>query len=89
MTATVKIKNGTIKLPKELQKIWQDAPISVYTYPGRIILAGPSLSPRPKQEVLKAWKRMAGIWKGKKIPDAVKWQRKIRKEWERPIISPS
>ena len=29
------------------------------------------------------WKKLAGIWKRKKIPDPLKWQRKIREE--RPL----
>ena len=32
---------------------------------------------------LAAWKKMAGIWKNRKGPDPVKWQRKIRAESER------
>jgi hypothetical protein len=38
------------------------------------------------QNALAAWKSMAGIWKNKKLPDPVKWQRKIRKEWDRKIL---
>ncbi len=32
---------------------------------------------------VEAWKKLAGILKGKKIEDPVKWQKKIRKEWDR------
>lgn len=39
---------------------------------------------RPRKPVnLEDWKKFAGILKGKKIEDPVKWQRRIRKEWER------
>jgi len=32
-----------------------------------------------------AWEAIRGIWKGKKTLDAVKWQREIRKEWDRKL----
>lgn len=32
-----------------------------------------------------AWRAAAGILKGRRIPDPVAWQRKIRKEWERKL----
>lgn len=34
---------------------------------------------------MKAWRALRGIWRGKKIPDPVRWQKKIRKEWERAL----
>lgn len=34
----------------------------------------------------KAFEKLRGIWKNKKGPDPVKWQRKIRKEWDRKIL---
>jgi hypothetical protein len=34
---------------------------------------------------LKAWRGLAGIWKKKKLISPIKWQRKLRKEWEREI----
>ncbi len=39
-----------------------------------------------KNETLAAWEALGGLWKNKRIPDAAKWQRKIRKEWDRKII---
>lgn len=32
-----------------------------------------------------AWRAAAGILKGRRTPDPVAWQRKIRKEWERKL----
>jgi hypothetical protein len=29
------------------------------------------------------WEKAAGIWKNKKSPDHLKWQKQIRKEWDR------
>ena len=44
-----------------------------------------NLADLKQRKALAAWESMAGIWKGRKLPDAVKWQRKIRKEWDRQI----
>lgn len=33
----------------------------------------------------KAWQKLRGIWKGRKGPDPARWQKKIRKEWERSL----
>jgi len=36
-----------------------------------------------KQEVrrdMKAWRALNGIWKGKKMPDPIRWQRRIRED---------
>jgi len=38
----------------------------------------------PKRD-LSAWLALAGIWRNKKIKDPVRWQRQIRKEWERTL----
>lgn len=38
----------------------------------------------PKAD-LAAWRKLAGVWKGRKGPDPVKWQRKIRAESERDL----
>lgn len=36
----------------------------------------------PKVKVnLAQWKKAAGMLKGRKAPEALKWQRQIRKEW--------
>lgn len=34
---------------------------------------------------LKAWEALAGIWKGKKLLNVLRWQRNIRKEWDRKL----
>ena len=45
-----------------------------------------SLGQIKSRQAFLAWQAMAGIWKNRKLPDAAKWQRKIRKEWERKIL---
>ena len=40
--------------------------------------------PKSRAGALAALRAMRGVLKGK-IPDPVKWQREIRKEWERPL----
>lgn len=32
-----------------------------------------------------AWETLCGVWKNKKIGDAVKWQKNIREEWDRKL----
>ena len=32
------------------------------------------------QRDVKAWRALRGIWKGKKLVDPVKWQRRIRQD---------
>ena len=32
-----------------------------------------------------AWAGLCGILRGKRVGDPVKWQRKVRKEWERKL----
>lgn len=44
--------------------------------------------PADSKANLAAWKKFAGIWKGRKIPDPLKWQRKIRRESERTLDWP-
>jgi hypothetical protein len=34
---------------------------------------------------LKAWRGLAGIWGKKKLTSPIKWQRRLRKEWERKL----
>lgn len=33
----------------------------------------------------KAWEALCGVWKDKKMGDIVKWQKNIRKEWDRKL----
>lgn len=52
-----------------------------------------SLNPRRKRVLtrhyarrdMQSWEALAGILKGERAISAVKWQRKIRKEWERKL----
>ena len=63
-------------LERELQRL------KIQTYK----LLPPRINPATGSGVdLKAWKAAAGILKGRRIPDPVAWQRKIRKEWERKL----
>ena len=41
------------------------------------------VSPVSRRVRIELWRKAAGILKNRKMPDPVKWQRKIRKEWER------
>ncbi|MBU4298743.1 hypothetical protein KJ636_01760 [Patescibacteria group bacterium] len=34
---------------------------------------------------IEVWRAICGIWKRKGVKDIIKWQRKIRQEWERKI----
>ena len=82
-TKTIKVKDGMIALPKDLQRAWRDAYVSVRTYPDKVVLEGPA--PQKRKYNLTAWKKAAGILKHKRILDPVEWQRKIRSEWDRNI----
>lgn len=83
MNTILKIKGGAIQLPKELQKTWKESEIRIQEYSSdRIVIE--RMMPDKKKEMLEAWKKAAGILKGK-IPDPVAWQRKIRKEWDRKL----
>lgn len=83
LTKTIKVKDGMIMLPKDLQKAWKDAYVSVHTYRDKVVLEGPA--PQKRKYNLAVWKKAAGILKHKRIPDPVEWQRKIRNEWDRNI----
>lgn len=41
------------------------------------------LPARDPKTQLAAWRKLAGVWKGHKGPDPLKWQKKIRQESER------
>lgn len=80
---TVKVKNGTITLPKNLRHNWRSADVVIKEYGNeRIVLE--RITPAKKNQQLEAFKAAAGILKGN-TPDPVAWQRKIRKEWERKL----
>ncbi|HEX9722460.1 MAG TPA: hypothetical protein VGA53_04295 [Candidatus Paceibacterota bacterium] len=83
---TIKVKNGVMKLPKALQKAWGNARISVRVYKDKAVLEGPIPQAQKRKYNLALWQKAAGILKNKKLPDAVQWQREIRKEWERKIV---
>ncbi|MDP3794964.1 MAG: hypothetical protein Q8R13_03485 [bacterium] len=83
MTTKTKVKNGKVALPKSLGAYWQNAEVSVRGYgSNRIVLE--RHVPKRRDRALTALKAAAGTLKGK-IPNPVLWQRKIRKEWERPL----
>ena len=77
------VKNGMIKLPEKIQKVWNNAPLILVEYDNKISIEGPSKK-RTKMNV-DAWKKAAGKLKGKLPSNPVKWQRKIRAEWERDL----
>lgn len=78
MTTKTKVENGKITLPKGLGSQWRNAKISVRQYgDDRIVLE--RSTPQRRERALALLKAAAGVLKGK-IPDPVKWQRKIRKE---------
>lgn len=79
----LKIKNGNIVLPRNLRSQWKNAEVEIREYDNdRIVLE--RSTPENRQQRVEAFKRAAGILKGK-IPDPVAWQRKIRKEWDRKL----
>ena len=43
------------------------------------------LTPHYARRDMQSWEALAGILKGKKAINAVKWQKEIRKEWERKL----
>lgn len=79
---TTKVKNGRILLPRELHKAWQEAEVSVRVLKNKILIE--RLKPKAKPD-WEAWKKAKGILKGRRIPDPIIWQRKIRKEWDRTL----
>jgi len=81
---TTKIKNGTIILPKPFRETWKEGKVLIYPQKDKLII---EKQQKPsKDNYYKLWKKAAGILKEKKIPHPVKWQRKIRQEWERSIL---
>lgn len=79
----LKVKRGILALPEELRVAWRDAEIRVREYPDRIALEGPASARRRIN--LSQWKKAAGMLRGRRMPDPLRWQRKIRKEWERSL----
>jgi hypothetical protein len=81
----VKTINGTIVLPTYLKARWRNVGMTIREYgSNRIVLE--RVSALRKRRALHTLKAAAGILKGK-IPDPVKWQRTIRKEWDRSLPS--
>lgn len=83
MATTMKVKNGKIVLPRHLRPQWNDANLEIREYSANRIVFE-RIAPEKKQQALAALKAAAGILKGR-ISDPVAWQRKIRKEWDRPL----
>jgi len=80
---TAKIKNNSIDLPKEIGQRWNNTNVRVLLAADKLVIEGP-ISPKHRYDIA-AWKKVAGLWKKRQIPDAVAWQRKIRREWERDL----
>ncbi|MFY9462651.1 MAG: hypothetical protein WAP52_00500 [Candidatus Sungiibacteriota bacterium] len=54
-----------------------------------ILKQKPAIRTAIQQEVRRdenAWRGLEGVWRNKTVTDPVRWQKKIRKEWQR--ISP-
>ena len=82
-TLNIKVKNGKLLLPQPIRAQWKNAEIAIREYgANRMVLE--RITPEKKEQALKAFRDAAGILKGK-ISNPVKWQRKIRKEWERKL----
>lgn len=79
-----KIKHGSITLPRQLRPLWENSEVAIREYGSNRIVVE-RVTPKQKRIALDAWRRAAGMLKGRTIPDAVVWQRKIRKEWERKL----
>ncbi|MEK7560474.1 MAG: hypothetical protein AAB539_00780 [Patescibacteria group bacterium] len=83
MATPLKIKDGKIILPGYIPAPWRNAEIEIHEYNQNRIILERSI-PERRKKALASLKAAAGILKGK-IPDPVRWQRKIRKEWDRPL----
>lgn len=100
MTTTLEIKDGVIKLPTRLQKKLEKRKIALDEYRDNIYIhiipVKSTKTSRSAEALLKlavssrdslnALHDLKGIIKNRKGPDPVKWQREIRKEWDRKII---
>lgn len=83
MTAqTTKIRNGNLVLPKEIQRIWREAQVTVRIDKDKLIIEKTPVKPADARQ---QWQKAAGILKGRRIPDPAKWQQEVRKEWERKL----
>lgn len=85
-TQTTKVKNGTIVLPKEFRKSLKGKEVFVRIYKDKLIIEKPKLQQLQPKIDWKAWKKAAGILRGRRIPHPIKWQREIRQEWERKLL---
>lgn len=81
LTKTLQVKNGAIILPQDLKRAWKNHVILIERQGNKIIIEG--VPAHEKRVDIEAWKKASGIIKHRKIPNPVKWQRQIRKEWER------
>lgn len=83
MTTTLEIKDGAIKLPSRLQKKLNRRK-AILSDNGDIINI--YIVPLKTSKSAEALLKLAGTLKGRGGPDPAKWQREIRKEWDRKII---
>lgn len=70
---TLKVKNGTITLPKELQKVWEDADFVVRASYDSVIL-----KKMTKDSFWQTWEKMKSVSKGiakRDIADAIAFAR--------------
>ena len=84
MTTTLKIKNNAIQLPTEIGKKLENRKAILHDNGDAI-----TLTIIPLETTLRSTqtlRQLGGSLKGKIKTDPAKWQKRIRKEWERKII---
>lgn len=84
-TTTVTVKNNTIILPEIIGKKLENREVilneSGTTITFHIVPVKKQTSPKD----LEAWSKLKGMLKGRVTIDPVKWQRTIRKEWDKKL----
>lgn len=88
METTLEIKNGAIMLPTYLQKKLKKTKIVLDEYGNNInihIIPIALIAPTKTSLSAKALLKLAGSLKGKLPVDPIRWQREIRKEWDREL----
>jgi len=77
-TTTLKVKNGFIKLPKELQQSWRNTEILARVSKNIVILK--KMEP---DSFWVTWKKLRSAWKGisgKDVDKAISWARTPQQE---------
>ncbi len=77
------VTNGMITLPPRLKRAWEGHDVMLEERDSMLTLIG--IKKNTSAIDMRAWKKAAGMLKGKITDDPVVWQRKIRGEWDRPL----